>query len=41
MIPKISQFIQTFNKIAVKHKFKTTNKADNKMKNFVAKARTP
>ena len=41
MIPNIPEFTHKFNKIAAKHKFKTTNKADNKVRNLVAKAKTP
>ena len=40
MIPNIPEFTPKFNKIAAKHKFKTTNKADNKVRNLVAKAKT-
>ena len=41
MIPNIQEFTNKFNKILTKHKFKTTNKADNKVRNLVAKAKLP
>ena len=41
MIPNIPEFLHKLNKIPAKHKFKTTNKSDNKVRNLVAKAKTP
>ena len=40
-IPNVPKLTQQFNKIAKKHRFKTTTKADNKVRDVTAKARTP
>ena len=41
MIPDIPGFTLKFSKIAEKHNFKTTKKIERKVRNLVAKTKTP
>ena len=40
-MPNIPNFTNRFNRIARRHKFKTTNKTNNRIKNLASKAKTP
>ena len=40
-MPNVPKFTQIFSRIARQHRFKTTTKADNKVRDITAKARTP
>ena len=40
-MPNIPNFTQQFNKIARKHGFKVANKTENRVRDLVAKAKTP
>ena len=41
LMPNIPEFTTKFNNIARKHKFKTANKANNKMRDLITNAKTP
>ena len=40
-VPHIPSFTRTFNRIAQQHNFRTTTKAENKVRDITSKARTP
>ena len=41
LMPNIPHFTEKFNKIARRHRFKTANKTDNKVRDLTSKAKTP